>query len=314
MIKHSLARLSDYFFKPISPYPLALFRILVGLCACTTLLLLHNQWLAWFGVRGWVSMETIAKAETGFRVDLFALIPHDDRWIAAFFWLLLAASITLTAGLGTRLSTIVLYLGLNSLNQRNTLIFHGGDTLLRTVMFFLIFAPAGAALSLDRLLKLRKNHAPHTPAPPVSPWAQRLIQIQIAVVYLASFLWKLKGAPWRDGTALYYVLHLGEIRRFPIPAFFYQPWAFHTLSWITMLFELSFPLLIWFKPFRNPLLIIGILFHLSLEYTLNLPMFQWEMLCIYPLFLNGDLIERLSIAHPGKIKLAIRSSRENRAL
>ena len=99
--------LADYFFKPISPYPLGLFRILFGLCVCVTLLLLHSDWLAWFGVHGWVSMETIGNAESGLRLDLFAIIPHDDHWITGLYWLLLASSITLTAGLGTRLSSIL---------------------------------------------------------------------------------------------------------------------------------------------------------------------------------------------------------------
>jgi hypothetical protein len=278
--------LTDYFFKPVSAYPLAIFRILFGLCVCATLLLFHSDWLAWFGVNGWISMETIGKAETGFRLDLFAILPRDDAWIAGLFWLLLLASITLSAGLGTRLSSILVYLGLNSLNQRNPIILHGGDMFLRCAAFFLIFAPSGAALSLDAVLRRRKTSAPEDAPPLVVPWAQRLIQFQLAIVYLAGFWWKVQGPWWRNGTALFYVVHLREISRFPVPAFMEQPWILHLGTWFAMAFELLFPLLVWFKPFRKPFLIAGLLFHLSLEYALNIPMFEWDILCAYPLFLD----------------------------
>jgi hypothetical protein len=287
------ATLAEYFLKPVSPYPLGLFRILFGLCVCATLLLLHSDWLAWFGVRGWISMETIGRAESGLRFNIFALLPHDDRWIAPLYWLLLGSSIALTIGLGTRLNSIIVYLGLNSLNQRNPLTLHGGDTFLRAAGFFLMFAPSGAALSLDYLLTNRRHHTPRAEPPQISPWAQRLIQYQLAIIYMASFCWKAKGPSWRNGTALFYVVYLREIRRFPIPGFVYQAWALHLGTWLAMAFELLFPLLVWFKPFRKPMLIAGLVFHLSLEYALNIPMFQWDMLCAYPLFLDAGLFRRL---------------------
>jgi len=294
LITRLRTELGDWFFRPVSPYPLAVFRILFGLCVCATLLLLHGDWLAWFGVHGWVSMDTIARAESGFRLNLFAVLPRDDGWITALYWVLLLASLTLTAGLGTRLSSIVVYLGLNSLNQRNPIFFHGGDTFLRVVAFFLIFAPAGAALSLDRVIRLRRGTVPQERPQRVSPWVQRLLQYQLAMVYLASFWWKMKGAPWRNGTALYYVLHVRSLARFPLPGFLYRTWAISAGGWLVMAFELLFPLLVWFRPFRRPLLVAGVVFHLCLEYALNIPMFQWDMLCAYPLFLEGDALERLA--------------------
>jgi Vitamin K-dependent gamma-carboxylase len=281
--------LAGFFFKPASPYPLCVFRILFGLCVTATLLLLHSDWLAWFGTRGWISMATIEEAETGLRMNLFAIIPHNDLWIAGFFWVLLAASLTLTLGLGTRTSSVIVYLGLNSLNQRNPLIFHAGDTFLRAAGFFLMFAPSGVVLSLDNVLRRRRGVLQKTL---VSPWAQRLIQFQFAMIYLASFRWKTQGAAWWNGTALYYVAHLREVQRFPVPAFFFHSWVLHAGTWMAMAFELVFPLLVWFAPFRKWILIAGLVFHLSLEYAFNIPMFQWDMLCAYPLFLDAGWLQR----------------------
>jgi hypothetical protein len=89
-------------------------------------------------------------------------------------------------------------------------------------------------------------------------------------------------------------VHLREIRRFPIPGSFYHAWVLHLGTWLAMAFELLFPLLVWFKPFRYPLLLIGVLFHLTLEYALNIPLFQWDILSAYILFVDPADLTRIS--------------------
>jgi hypothetical protein len=286
--------LSDFFFKPVSPYPLAVFRILFGLCVCATLLLLHGDWLGWFGSHGWISVATTAKAEDGLRLSLFALAPENDRWIEGLYWLFLSASVTLTVGLMTRLSSVIVFLALNSLLQRLPLILHSGDAFLRIAGFFLMFASSGAVLSVDAMMARRGKSSDRETPPLISPGPQRLIQFQLAIIYLASFWWKAKGATWWNGSALFYVLNLREIHRFPIPSFFHDAWMMRIGTWSALAFELLFPLLVWFKPFRNPMLIAGLLFHLSLEYALNIPMFQWDILSAYVLFIDFEWIEKVT--------------------
>jgi hypothetical protein len=41
------------------------------------------------------------------------------------------------------------------------------------------------------------------------------------------------------------------------------------------------------------LLLVGLLFHLCLEYSLNLPMFQWDMLSAYVLFIRPEDLQRI---------------------
>ena len=126
--------------------PLALFRIIYGLCVSATVILLHGDWLDWFGVHRWISTATAAKVEPGVRFNLFALMPQDDRWIAAFFWVFLGFALFLTIGLWTRFSCVAVFLCLVSIQQRNLWMLHGGDAFLRVAGFFLMFAPAGAAI------------------------------------------------------------------------------------------------------------------------------------------------------------------------
>lgn len=280
------------FFAPQSPVPVSLFRILYGICLTGTLILLSPDWMNWFGRQGWVTGTGMTKVEPGMRLDLFSLIPQDDKWTVAFFWLFLAFALLLTIGFATRLSSIVTFICLTSMQQRNLLIWHGGDTFLRVAGFFLMFAPAGAALSVDRILRVRAGkEGPEIS--PRSPWAQRMIQFQLAIIYFTSFWWKSMGSPWVDGTALYFVYHLDSIRRFPAPDILLHPWLLKLGSWFTLALEFSLGVLIWFKEFRYPLLLMGVVFHLSLEYLLNVPMFQWDVLSAYVLFVDPHDLRRL---------------------
>jgi hypothetical protein len=293
----SLRKLAEawehFFFTPQSPVPIALFRILYGICVLVTVILMHADWLEWFGVHAWISQSTMAKVEPGPRLNLFTVMPADDRWIAAFFWIFLGFAVLLVVGLWTRFSSIVVFLCLASIQQRNLSITHGGDAFLRVSGFFLMFAPAGAALSLDRLIRIRRGREGPV-ITPRAPWAQRMIQFELALLYFTSFLWKLRGHTWLHGTALYYVVHLHSIARFPLPGWIQHPEILRIGSWFTLLLEFCLGVLIWFRPFRYPLLLLGLFFHLSLEYALNLPMFEWDILAAYVLFLDSADVDRVS--------------------
>jgi hypothetical protein len=284
-----------FFFTPQSPLPIAVFRILYGICVSVTILLLHADWLNWYGVHAWVSLPAMRQIEPGVRINLFTVMPQDDRWIVAFFWVFLVCAVMLTAGLWTRLSSAAVFLCLTSIQQRNLLILHGGDVFLRVTGFFLIFAPAGAALSLDRWIRVRKG-LEGAEIQPQPPWAQRMIQFELALVYLSAFWWKMKGHTWLNGTAVYYVLHMHSLARFPLPGWMQSAAALKTVSWMTLVLEFSLGVLIWFRRIRYPVLLLGLLFHLGIEYALNLPMFGWDILTAYVLFIDpADLSSLLGL-------------------
>jgi hypothetical protein len=275
-----------FFFEPQSPTPIALFRILYGVLAFATLLLMRPDWLAWYGTHAWVSFPTMHQVEPGTRINLFALFPASDAWAEAIFWIALASAASLTAGFFTRLSNVILFLCLTSIDQRNLFLTHGGDTFLRVTGLFLIFAPAGAAISIDRLLRVRRGAEDSGVVVPRAPWAQRMIQIELSILYLTAFFSKAQGVPWVDGTALYYVYHLDELHRFPVPALLVSPAMLKLATWAALTLELCLGTLIWIVEFRYYVLALGLLLHLSLEYSLNIPMFQWDVMSAYVLFVN----------------------------
>ena len=278
---------NEFFFAPQSPVPIALFRIVYGLLVIATLLLLHPDWLNWYGSHAWMSLSTMHQLEPGTRLNLLAVIPQSDAWIEGFFWVFLASAVLLTIGCLTRLNSGLVFLCLTSMQQRNLYILHGGDTFLRVAGFFLMFAPAGAAFSVDRLIRVWRGKE-GVSIQPRSPWAQRMIQFELSLMYFATFCVKVKGAPWLQGTALYYIYHLDEFKRFPLPSFFFHPLMLKLGGWFALALEFSLGVLIWVKELRYILLALGVLLHLSLEYSLNIPLFQWDILSAYILFVDPD--------------------------
>lgn len=282
---------NQFFFEEQSPLPIAIFRILYGFLVIVTLTLLRPDWLNWFGVHGWVSLPTALKLEPGSRLNLFTIMPRSDSWIEALFWVALASAVLLTLGLFTRVNSVLVFICLNSIQQRNLYILHGGDTFLRLTGFFLIFAPAGAVLSLDHVIRVWRGKEPRI-VQARSAWAQRMIQLQLSFLYLVAFLLKLKGAPWLEGSALFYVYHLDELRHFPLPSWFFHWNVLKLGTWFALVLEFALGTLVWVKELRYPLLGLGLLFHLGLEYSLNLPLFQWDVLSAYILFVDAEDLGR----------------------
>src|SRR6202171_5095006 len=206
-LKSAFRAWNHFFFAPQSPTPIALFRIIYGLLVIATLTLLRPDWLTWYGPHAWMSLSTMHTLEPGTRLNLFAVIPQTDASINALFWIFLGLAILLTIGFLTRLNSLLVFLCLASIHQRNVYILHGGDTFLRVAGFLLILAPARAGLSVDRVISVRRGKEDAS-IQPRSPWAQRMIQFELALVYFATFCVKVKGAPWLQGTATYYILHL----------------------------------------------------------------------------------------------------------
>jgi len=305
-----------FFFEPQSPVPVALFRIVFGFVVLIDALLLRPDWQTWFGPRGLVTLPAMQQMEGGTRINLFAVLPQTAFWTDMFFWALVAGAILLILGLYTRFSSVMVFLLVESIQQRNLFITNGGDTLLRVVSFFLMFAPAGAALSIDRLRNIWRG-VEGVEIRPRAPWGQRMIQIELCLLYLMTFWNKSQGPAWIDGTALYYVYHLDQFHRFPVPGFMQDLFMVRLETWLTLTAEFSLGVLVWFKELRYPILAAGVLLHLSLEYSMNVPMFQWTALAVYVTFIDGaDLAAvwsrvrtRVAARLPGSVPVVYDTSR-----
>jgi hypothetical protein len=157
------------------------------------------------------------------------------------------------------------------------------------MLLFVAIAPSGAACSLDRLLARRRGDAPADPAE-VSLWPQRMMQIQLAIVYFTTVWHKSFGEWWLNGTATWYPPQLDEFDRFPVPSFFDQQPFIMGSTYFTLLVELAMATLVFAKPLRKWVLLSGVLLHAGIEYRMNIPLFGFIMAACYLTHYEGHEI------------------------
>jgi hypothetical protein len=288
---------NEFFFAPQSPTPIALYRILYGALNIANLLLMHGDWLTWFGPRGAVSAEVVGHVQIpppGINpwppFGFMSLLPHSDAAVMTFYWVFLVFAICLMIGCLSRLSSIVVYVCLVSIQARDPFIMNGGDDLLRVTGLFLIFAPTGAAMSVDRLLRIWRGRE-GLAVSPRSPWAQRMIQIQTAIMYIGTFWWKTLGVTWLNGTAVHYALGRTDLRNFPVPGRG-NPLVIRFATWLTLVTEFSAGTLVWLRDLRYPVLIAIVALHLGIEYAMFIPLFGWISIATLVTFVYPEDLAR----------------------
>ncbi|HLK68171.1 MAG TPA: HTTM domain-containing protein [Bryobacteraceae bacterium] len=275
-----------FFFAPQRPTALAVYRIVFAAIVLLNLFLSYSDWLVWFGSGGILTLDSLPGRSARFGV--FALWPHSDAAVMLLFWIIALFAGFLLVGFLSRTSSVVVFLALLSLHKRNPMILSGGDVLLRLDAFFLMFAPCGAALSMDRWIRQHRVGRVQERML-IAPWAVRMIQMQTALVYLSTFIWKLRGHTWIDGTALYYVLHLTEFKQFAVPGSDNAA-IIKLMTWSALAIEFSLGTLVWVPRLRYWVLLAGVCLHAAIEYALNIPLFSLTMIATYLTFVDpGDL-------------------------
>lgn len=285
---------NNYFFAPKPVDGICLFRILLGL-----LIFVVFMQDAFFYQDIWAT-NAIQSLDTSLRnysfpiLNIFQYLPNQD-WVYQVCITLLFISLTgFILGLKTKTMAFISFILLVSFNQRNINILSSADLLIRIILMYFVFAPAGNKYSLDAYFAKRKGKELPQNA---SPWVHRILQIQIAVVYVSTVIAKSQGHTWVDGSAVYYATRLTDFERFVVPFFLDYFWSVKLMTWSTLILEFSLGSLIFIKELRKPLIISGIFFHLGIEYMMAIPTFEWLMIiCLIGMFQIDEypaLIEKI---------------------
>jgi hypothetical protein len=212
----------------------------------------------------------------------------------AAYLVLLLLVVLFIVGLKTRWVTPFLLLFWVGLSTNSTLLTNGGDTLMRIVLFFAIFASLSEHLSVDSLQRKRalaRGRLARSLRPRFIPewfgtWLHNTALIlccyQILLVYLVSSILKLQGEEWIDGTALYYALVLNEFQVLPtLSEFTYQwAWVVNIGTWTALTVQLLFPLALLWKPSRYLFVALITFTHLGIAVLLGLWPFSLAMIAV----------------------------------
>ena len=270
---------------------LALFRIAFGSVILCDLISCIPQIGAFYTDDGIMPRDAlVSKFSIPWMISLHLMT---GTWGGEFILFL----VTLTAvggmimGYRTRLSTFITWLMIWSLHNRNGAILHGGDDMVRVLLFWSMFAPLNGRFSLDRALN------PQTP--PLDDanysWGTQALMLQLCFVYWFTAAWKWDPAWISDGTAIYYALSLDQFAK-PLGKFLLGfPDLLRVLTRATYGLELFGPALV-FMPFWNAririfVVLSFIVFHAGIGLTMALGNFPWVCMAAWLMFLPAAVWE-----------------------
>lgn len=210
---------------------------------------------------------------------------------AALFVVAAVAAAALGVGYRTRISGVVSWLLLISLQTRNPMILDGGDVYFRCVFFWCLFLPWGARWSLDSLRR---------PGPAIRSYvgsAAIAYRLQLSLIYWMAAGLKT-GPEWRtQGSAVYYALMLEQLTTPAAGWLLAHPGLMRILNFATLAFEAVGPVLFWLSgPFRL-LAVIGFVgMHLGFACCMHLGVFALVGYSSTLGLLPGEVWDRLERA------------------
>lgn len=277
----------ENFFNKINIPFLGITRILFGIiCLCKIYLLSKNRY-EYFGVEGFYPYkiwEINHKKNEHFSV--FHYLKPNNFSVDLVLFFCAISSFFLTIGFCTDISCFVTFCLITSLNNRNQFIFNGGDSLLRIMLFFLIFSSCGFYISIDNIIYNRNQLDAF-----IDPWIVRLMQILVIKVYFESFFSKILSSDvWYEGTGFYYSMNNKMFNRFNLNLYLNKS-GFIFFNYATLAAESLLVLGLLFNETSIICVFILIFMHLLFEIFLRINLFGIIMVACLFLFLRSDIVE-----------------------
>ncbi|HLK40842.1 MAG TPA: HTTM domain-containing protein [Polyangiaceae bacterium] len=275
----------EFWLGETDPRPLALFRIGLGVLVLHDLLTTYApDWRAILSDDGVLPR--------GDQVDPFAWSVFDLAGSPTVVCILLVlgilAVVGFTVGYFTRATTIVSWVFLTSLHNRNLYFTDGGDDLVRYLFFYSMFADSNAALSLDVLFGRRARG-------PATALGLRFLQAHLALLYFVTARLKFRSG-WLRNNVIFGTLQLSGFVRPPGEVLLRFPGLCRALTYVVPVLEASFPWLAfwpWSRRRARGLAIAAALgVQLGILSTMRVGIFTGVMIWSNVLWLQPEWLDR----------------------
>lgn len=254
---------------------LALMRILLSLVLLADLSIRISDLTAFYTDAGIVPRSLLQfEAYDYTNPYFFSLLNISGHWLPVLILYLagFVSVIHMLVGYRTRWFTIITWILLVSIQNRNPFIIQGGDGYLRLILFWGMFLPWGARYSIDSAGTESTNNK-H------SSLAGFAYIFQVISLYFFTGMLK-NGEEWRSSfTAMYYALSLDQLVK-PIGKFllpYYEILEYLTITTLVIEFLIPVLLLIPFRKqvFRGIALILVVSLHLGIEVMMQVGLFSF---------------------------------------
>lgn len=279
--KRLLKRLNDFFTKPASPLPLAVFRIGIAAVLLLQALSIAGNLQELYGERAIVQWSAIgapgyhpAVPNVGLIANLLAPLGLTAAQSLQAVYLVYVLSLScLLIGWRSNISAGVAWITHLAMCSSGFMTIYGVDQFANIALFYLTWMPVGAALSVDCSAG-RTSDEPSVTA----RIALRVLQLHLCIAYVASGIDKGSGEQWWNGEAIWRAVNLPELAQFDMLWLASVPLLAKLLCWGTLALECGYPLIL-IPKLRKPMALGVISLHLGIALSMGLLSFS-AVMCV----------------------------------
>lgn len=274
----------QFWFDPEDSFTLGIIRLLTGWMLVYNLLVWGSDLQAFFGIHGLQPLQTVLELHAGTPVwSFWFYVP--EPWIETAHWTCVAIATLFFLGVFTRATSVLAFLITISYSQRVPVANFGLDQILGMLCLYLAIGPSGASLSVDRWWKSHRARQRGLELPvqrySSARLAVRLIQMHMCVIYFWAGFAKLKGDSWFTGEAMWTVLANEDYQTMDLTWLAWAPFIPYLVAHVTVIWEMSFCILVWNKKLRPLMLLIGTGMHVGIGAFLGMWTFGLVMTYAY---------------------------------
>lgn len=272
-----MARLSKYLNQKAEAAPLAVFRIFFGLMMFGSILR--------FWMNGWIEKLYI-EPDFFFSYYFFEWVKPLGIFTYLLFILCAIAAIFVALGYKYRSAILIFFLSFTYIELMDKTTYLNHYYFISVLSFLMIFLPAGAYFSLDAYKK------PQLSFQKIPKWTIDSIKLLLGTVYFYAGLAKLNS----DWLLNAMPLKIWLPAKFDIPflgGFLQQEWLHYAFSWSGMIYDLSIPFLLLFKPTRALAFLLVVIFHVLTRVLFPIGMFPFIMIVSALIFFEAGVHHKI---------------------
>jgi hypothetical protein len=263
----------SFLSRPVSSGSAAFFRIVFGLLMSVASIR--------FILKGWV-YDLYLKPSFFFSYYGCSWIKPLPEWaIYSAFGVMALLGIFIALGFFYRISIFLFFILFTYTELIDVTNYLNHYYLISLLSFLMIFLPLNASYALDSVRKpsLQRSTLPF--------WILMAIRIQIGIVYFFGGISKIKYDWLIEAQPL--KIWLSSNSHWPvIGPLFDQEWVAYFFSWASMLFDLTIPFLLSWRPSRLYAFTAVIVFHLLTALLFPIGMFPWIMTLLVLIFFSSE--------------------------
>ena len=218
-------------------------------------------------------------------------------WCVHFFALFCMLSFCF--GLLTRMAGILTAIFTISYANRAVGAAFGLDQINVMLAFYLAIGPSGASLSLDSVLRRKKQKTINAIAintgnsSSLANFTTRLIQLHLCIIYLFAGCGKLLGATWWNGEAIWGTVANSEYQTIDMTWLAAYPFLVNFITHVTLAWEASYVILIWPRWSRPLVILVAMAVHLGIGMTMGMLEFGFIMCTANLVFVSPCLVKAI---------------------